>query len=1327
MSQKLRKTLIMVVMAALIICLMAASLTYTFTYGRYAGGKFDEESPYGDLIEFVGANQYTVRTPEELIQAIEDGYSNIKIADDAEEPFVIDTGVTDVSANLVLDVNGKTLIRNSRNPMLDVQTNVSVVLIYDSSDEEQGGFYNPVGSALQASGGTLTVGSGNYDDGPKKEEYNEYNGINSNHGTLGGSNPSVTLYARDNAPSGHPGLTTAFRATTKGYTHVEIDSLPTITPKIVEGETDDASDIVYGNIYLENGSTLNTNWLPADTFLLYTEEQGELVIGKLNGDGDVVLPNSDGYDDLSTPEQIFIKNGDEVEALSVACNVASCDFYYYYDTGEWIGADGKRQQGERPTTGFTPIYAVIYGYWDVMALARDDKENETDAEGMATALMDRGLVYPFAAVRMVEGEGFARGGQFSNNFGTVNSYGIYANGGALTASGANFTTGGDGVCIRCEGSASLSIGGGTYSSAIGNTIEMSGGTMNVTKGTFTKDASVEGAASGEGANNGSAIDIQGGTLNMAGAETAPVSFTVTGNYVNGVRVGDPTTSTVTETATIENAVFNFNKGEGSNSVAGVRSFGGTLTVRSSTFNISNGATSGKTITRAAGLSTQGGTVMATACIFNFAQENATVFPTASAGISSLGGTVTATDSTFTIPGNNNYGIYSSITSGVTGENQYDTKAANCTFKLTGNNNNGIYALGGKTLASGGTITLIGSGQNSDNFGIYSQSGTTTAEGCTITITGTYSAGALSYNGTIYLNDNTVIKVTESGVSTGDNTLLTSSAVSSEASTSGDHPINMNGNVTITSDGLGITARGNINVQSGKTTITTERATGIYVQGGILTVLEKAVVEVNSEIDSTCSWVVPPEHTDDESLQTNIYNGVFVNGGSLISNGTLNVTFTGVQNDAYGKGQNANWTAQTAYQEYIVKSYAVCVEGGAGTDVLINNGKITNQIGGGLYVTGDAPATIYDLSDQTFDGLQNTANYTLVELENVTIEAQGCDPNGFTDGYIDGFDSNWNYKFNTYGGHAVEVDGGIVGIKNGTYSAEQGDGIRVQNGMVFLEGGSFTGRDQYYNNESNENNKYLMPGAAASYAFKVYGGSVKVTGGTFGKQDVAGSGAFVMEGTAYITAATIQAGGTTGFSAWTDATVTFAPAKDDDIQVTADSTGLAVEKGGELSVTIEGGTFQSTNESGGNKNGIWYGNGNAKLTITGGQFTGSDGSGLFFETTPSGSNVQLSGGTYYGPKNDVSIETGLFGVIYSISNSINHNAIDGSANISYENLIMDSHVVTGMIEYSNQPSGPDYPTSPSVITGNGIQDHPAATANWGGTRGDVYYSMITISK
>ena len=465
MTQKLRKILIMVVMAALIICLMAASLTYTFTYGRYAGGKFDNEnSPYGDLIEFVGANQYIVRTPEELIQAIKDGYSNIKIADDAEKPFVIDTGVTDVSANLVLDLNGTNVIRNSRNPLLDVKEEVSVVLVYDSS-KTAGSFYNPVGSNLQVSGGTLTVAVGDYISGPKDGEYTS-DIVSTTTATL------VTRESRTSA-YGEP---------------ASVDYLPQVG----------------GNVYYstESGGEntepegVNKDYIKDDTFLIYTEEQGELVIGKLNGDGDVVLPDSDGYDDLTTPKQIFIQNGDEVEALSVACNVASCDFYYYYDTGDWIGADGNRytsQSGQSPDEGSTPIYAVIYGYWDVKTLAEGQYDAST--EEYKSFYNQADLVWPYAAVRMVEsdnaaqddnaaqGECFARGGQFSNNFDTVNTYGIYAESGSLVASGnVKFSTGGNGVCIRCEGSASLSIDGGTYSSEIGNTIEMSGGKMTVTAG-----------------------------------------------------------------------------------------------------------------------------------------------------------------------------------------------------------------------------------------------------------------------------------------------------------------------------------------------------------------------------------------------------------------------------------------------------------------------------------------------------------------------------------------------------------------------------------------------------------------------------------------------------------------------------------------------------------------------------------------------------------------------------------------------------------------------------------------------------------------------------
>ena len=173
MTQRLRRILIMIVMALLTVTLMAASLLCSVTYARYAGGKFNEEkSIYDQIIEFVGANQYEVYSPEELVEAIENGYSYIKIGKGAEEPFVITTGVTDVTANLVIDLNGTTIVRNSRNPVLDVQRNVSAVLVYDSTVEndpnaQPGSFYNPVGSALQVSGGTLTVAAGRYDSGPK--------------------------------------------------------------------------------------------------------------------------------------------------------------------------------------------------------------------------------------------------------------------------------------------------------------------------------------------------------------------------------------------------------------------------------------------------------------------------------------------------------------------------------------------------------------------------------------------------------------------------------------------------------------------------------------------------------------------------------------------------------------------------------------------------------------------------------------------------------------------------------------------------------------------------------------------------------------------------------------------------------------------------------------------------------------------------------------------------------------------------------------------------------------------------------------------------------
>ena len=1101
MSQKVRKTLIMIVMAALIICLMAASLTYTFTYGRYAGGKFDEEkSPYDDLIEFVGAREYTVRSPEELIQAIKDGYSNIVIAEDAEEPFVITEGVTDVTANLVLNLNGKVVVRNSRNPMLDVQTNVSVVLVYDS--KQTGAFYNPVGSSLMASGGSLTVGSGGYESGPRAEEYQGKEAA----GELSplSSDVDVAIFTRGGITS--PNAVDRANPNQLFYQQIEVSSYP--VPKTT------------GRYYRETAGS-GYDFVPADTFLVYTVEEN-CFIGDDTSSGDVEFESGKLYVDAESE-----KVGNDTiitasEFTTPLCNVASCDFYYYYPISGTAGTAESPQD-----------YAVIYGYWDVMKLARDDG-------GAATALKDSGLIHPYGAVRMVEGEGIVRGGTFSNHFDAVNTYGIYAEGGTLSVSknttvDTTFTTGGEGVCIRVQSAeaedkttgGSLTISGGEFSSEIGNTIEMSGGKMTVTAGTFTKSAA-RSDGNDQIANQTAIIDIQGGTLTIKGNSADSVKLTA------GSAVTNPDDGTVTYSGTLQNV-----------------------------------------------------------------------------------------------------------------------------------------------------------------FGIRAEGGTVTTSGCTFNISGDYSAGVLSYNGTINLDDNTVINVTQSETAT----VLTSAGVSSEqASEGGEHPVKLSGDVTITSNGLGITARGVVNVTDGNSTVTTSRGTGIYVNNGSFTVDSRAEITVKSTVQSGCSWATPPGTETTNSPDINIYNGVYVQGGSLVSTGTLNVTFTGVQNESkynintYGitlptigedgigsttqrfwNDDNSNWKSfYNAYKNLSTPSfqevqqavsYAVRVEGSGDTTVSIAAGNITNSVGGGVYVGGGTvdlgtSANNLEIHAEGNRTIDKTYIYTFTrktgreyhdwiirDYYEYTIEVRSA----MYFAEIDNPAQNWAYRENQTGGDAVRVEGGTLTIKGGNYTSAQGNGIVAVGGTTTINGGTFNGSDNY--KVADSSGLVVPAGPAASYAFKVYGGEITVNAGRFGDPDSTSgaSGGFVMgtsadaPGTAYINGGTFavskgNTGGQAGFGVYRYANVTFGQeGTTGDIQVTGLAAGLVLERtqgDSGTTVTINRGAFSSTRTESGSSDGVWYGNGTSKLNITGGTFTGAVRSGLYFEVNQwndveGKGNAFITGGMFIG--------------------------------------------------------------------------------------------------
>lgn len=943
MTKKVQKILLIIFLSALIIALMAASFLYASTYGRYSGGTLSDDSTYDDTIEFIGTERYIVRTPEELNDAIENGYSYIQIADDAEQPFVITTDVQDVSTNLVLDLNGTVVVRNSRNPMLNVSQGVSVVLVYDSSEEHAGAFYNPVGSALQVSGGTMTIGSGNYESGPRTNEYADATAA----GTLSPQTDDIVLFSRGGVTS--PATVDRVNGTT--FSPVTIAENTSYVP------------VTTGNYYYQSEADSGYSFLTEDTFLIYTLEEGEIA-----------------GEDSSFGKGTLLVDG---RPLAVPCNVASCDFYYYYATGD------KAEDG-------TDIYAVVYGYWDVKELAEQ-----------GSSLESAGLQWPYAAIRMTAGEGFVRGGNFVNQFDVANTYGILteenskdgATGSLVVsetgrAGTTNFTARGEAVCIGCwEGD--VAISGGNFSSELGNTIVMSGGELNITAGNFNKNVQ---ASAKEG--NGAAISMQDGALTIAGTQTdtKSVQFTVTGSYVNGIEAA-----------------------------------GGTINAQNASF-LFNGTSAGN-----------------------------------NTGVASEGGQVKLTRCTFTMPGDNNRGIASQVT--VASRDGEDTSVTNCTFTLEGSNNRGVYVSGGRTSISGGELNVGNTDTNGSNFGIEAAGGRVDAENATINVYGGSSAGIHTSGTSPQLNITGSFNCTVMQ-GQGQVTELSSAAI---MATSGSVTFETD-NGTINSNGVGIVVRGGMLTQNSGTLTVNNRVenmyggTGIYIAGGSIT-QTAGRLEVNSTIKSI-SWddFITGNGTNSTATQTT--NGIYITGGSLTANGTLDVTHTGTDNAAYSE-------TDYAFLQQQITSYAVRVQGTASTSVTINAGEITNSIGGGVYVSGGTVT----LGSQT----SNVGLTVTTTGESVFSDKQ----------YVN---NAWDYSQSQTGGHAVEVSGGNLTVNGGSYTAAHGNGILVRNtgdsqNEVTINNGTFIG-----NTVTTGGSGTVGPGV--SYGLNVMGKNLTVTinGGNFGEKD-----------------------------------------------------------------------------------------------------------------------------------------------------------------------------------------------------------------------------------
>ena len=1187
----------------LLLLATAAMFTFALTFARYSE-ELGSSGSYGSDLDFIVSDQVEVTNSDEFFSAIENGYSNIKISDDADSSIIITGGVSDVTSDLIIDLNGHELQRNNREPMLNVVDGIRLTIV-DTSAEQTGCFYNPVGSVLRVGGGTLTVNAGLFESGPrngrghnekageKKSEYAENDGgWRTSAGAHISQNASFTLYEKN--------------GTGDGYTSAGSVSVPVIVPGVTEQtytdgeETQQTRNLVNGNMYF--ASAYDGTYIPEDTYLYFT------------------LSDSDAAN-----EQLVVSG--------------SADFYYSYYMRYTEGTGGN--PGSYSYVGASSAseddtLVTIYGYKGVKS-----------SSGSAN----------YAAVQMNSGNIFVRGGEYQTYFGADSTYCIYASGGYMAVEDGSFSALENGVCVNCSYTAAadgdyLRVASGSFYSERGDTVQVSGGNMYVTGGAFTKDATGYAATQFDGTyTNNSAIAISGGTLGIGG--DSGIGFTLSGSYVRGI-----TSTGANSSVTAEDCSFEFTSaGDDGTGSMGIYAESGTVNASGCTFVMPG--------TNSRGISAAGGTVNINGeysyfyideidgCYGVYAASNGAVTVNVEAAQFFMGQNATASANTASADSVNGAGVYMDAAGGT-------IRLGDALFVTSGNSVSAVYAERGSITQDDGKLVLVTGAKIPENgytsgettfgnlesytndidlvgenrvaytnaeyaYGVYSGGGSVTLNSVYAAVFGGYSAGLLSTNGgNITVGDIDVTVAINESADYNNANLLSSTAISTEGGS-----ITVNGRADIDTNGLGITARsGSVSLMS-FVDISSSRGTAIYVNGGNLTA--ESDTNISAEASADCLWVTPPGVSG--AAQTT-YHGVYVQGGSLTANGTFNVSHTGVENDNQAENlhqeQRGDWwngyynvniadNQDTLYIDFVTKSFAVYVSGTGNDAVKIQSGTITNEIGGGVYVSGSS-------STQVTLGSEGSADNSLLTVS-AAQGLDGADPNTdalIANGFINWRENNWDYRQSSMGGSAVEVAGGTLTIYNGTYSTEQGNGILVKNGTANISGGVYGGQDVYEAYGGG-----AVAGPAASYSFKIFGGTANISGGTF---DSNGSGAFIMGtssdswGTANISGGSFSVTGQAGISVYEYGELTVSG----NTVVSGAAAGLVIESSDNpCTVTIEDGAFTGTRTS--NGDGVWCGSTNVTFTVSGGTFTGQSRSGLYFsnyENNGDDSLVSLSGGTFH---------------------------------------------------------------------------------------------------
>lgn len=1158
------------------ITLVLSAAGVALTYGRYYGEKTSSGNGYVSDIEFIVADQIEVSNVEEFIGAIENGYSNITVSESAEDSILITSEITEVGVDLIINLNGHRLVRNSRDPILKVVDGVRLTII-DSSENKAGSFYNPVGSVLMIDGGTLTVSGGIFESGPRESEYVE---SRYSFNTL-----STKVFEKDE--------------NNQYFLKGEYSM-----PRLPEGQT---------GVYYVNGLD-NNEFVKKDVYIYrYAHNSDEnVMIGGDAGSADFYY----GYTDAAGNKVTAFGYYDAKGAATSETNFSAVSMKsgnMYVRGGEYHSYFGSAfAYGIYAEGGYMAVEDGVFSVREDGTCIKCNYSNPSESEYLRissgsfssewgdTVQVDGGKLMLTGGEFVKDAESAPSGEEYSaiirigngvlEGSGTENRnlefmlygsdlYGIYAEGDGLrvSLSYSRFIFGGDGNA--------------------GNTgIYATGGKINVSDSVFSI---------GSDSSFGIRAEHSATVADSSDVELSGCVFSMTGAASTGVSIMD---GSVTLSGTAANKYTLFY-------IDGVSDCYGVLAgTKPGTGTFSGGAGSIKVNVESAQFFLgQTGYV---------ADGRTSSFNGAGIYTNAENSNITLNDGFFITAGSGSSGVYAekgSVTQ--TGEGKklvIVTGAAYDGYVAGGQADAGwiTFPRAAAEYVAGTSLDVT----NSDvigSYGVYTANGSVSLQSAFVAIysgeaCGVYTAGGGNVDAG-RLDVDVIIGKNRT------NNILSSTAVSTQ-----------DGNVDIdyayiNTDSLGITAQGG-NVKVSETLeLDSARGTAIYVNGGDLTfekgsTEKESTVNIKSAIDGNCAWGAAG------ATEPYSYDGIYVQGGSLISYG-MNVEHTGVVND---KSQYTGDNGDSLYRDYKIRSYAVRVESSAAADseVSIPSGEITNSTGGGIYVSavgdrrvsvslGDAVSgkgpdisatgkTLYS-DDISIAGAASNWTYRISETGGHAVEVSG--------GKLDIYGGS--YKANQ--GDGVLVRNGTVNIDNGTFSGNDNylSGY-WQNETVAGPAASYSLK--MYGGTVNVNGGTFGNGSSGSGAF-IMG---NVTGDNMANANIYG-GTFAVEGQS-------------GFSIFDYANVLFAPSADDvgtegKLEVAGKACAIAVEnRTAAVRIEIRGGEFYSTGDSG-NYNGIWYSNPNAELIISGGTFKGSECSGLSFAKSPYSDKVSISGGTFISSSSD----------------------------------------------------------------------------------------------